>query len=287
MTARMLLVVFVVASLARSAHAQDPAAAKAAGASAAPHAPAKTAAPAPSSAEVAKAIDAMASSCGKALELQTEIQAASDRRKAAQTARTKSNAEVKKKLRAVTAAEKRVALASKRPGTNAAELAGAAKADYEAALAESKTVEVETQNMQAAEDQLVKLVDEAQQASESCAKYEEAIRLAAAHAKKAVADARRHAQKARAMAAMRAAKALEAARAQQTKELAALKSGTESARTSFEALKAEAAKQPPPAEKPAPAARAAAAHEKKAAGDEPGKAHDEKPGKAADAHKTK
>ena len=219
----------------------------------APTTPAKPAAPPPpTGAEVGQAIDAMTASCSKALELHTEIAATAERRKVSVATRAKSNAELKKKLRAVLAAQKKVERVSKKPGTDAAAVAETAKTDYEAALAESKTVEVETQTAQAAEDQLLKLVTSAEEASASCAKYEAAIQLAATHARKAVVEAKKHAAKARALAALKAVKALEAARAQQAKELVALKTETESARTAFETLKADAAKQPAPVAKPAP-----------------------------------
>jgi hypothetical protein len=279
MNFRPLLALTVAALLtASSAYAQT------ATPTAAPVKPAKPVTPPPpppTGAEVGKAIDAMVSSCAKALELQTEIAASAARRKTAQASRTKSNAELKKKLRAVKLAKKKVEGASKKPGANAAPMADAAKADYEAALAESKTVEVETQSMQAAEDQLLKLVTSAEEASASCAKYEEAVRTAATVARKAVQNAKRNAAKARALAALRAGKALEAARAQQTKELVAIKTDTETARTELEALKAEAAKQPPPTAKPLPATASPVATEKKKAA-EHGKSA-EPHGKAAEA----
>jgi hypothetical protein len=226
--------------------AKDPAALKA-GAGQTKAATAKPAAPPPpTGAEVGQAVDAMAGSCTKALQLHTEIAALAGKVKASKAARQKSNAEMKKKLRAVKATHGKVTRASKKPGTEAATMVEAARTDYESALAESKTFEVETQTVQASEDQLLKLVTLAEEASTACSKYEETVRAAAAHAKKAVADAKRNAAKARTMAAIRQEKALAAERAKQAKELEAVKRETEGARTAFETMKGEAAQQPAP-----------------------------------------
>jgi colicin import membrane protein len=270
MTARALLTLFALALLVSPlAHAEDavkkhqeskdPAALKPAGVQTT-SAPAKPVAPPPpSGAQVGQAIDAMASSCSKALTLQTEISALAAKVKASKAARTKSNGEMKKKLRAVKASHGKVTRAAKKPGTDAAAMVETARADYESALAESKTFEVETQAMVSAEDQLISLVKAAEESSTACTQYEELVRASALHAKKAVAEAKRNAAKARQMAAIRQEKALAAERAKQAKDLEAVKLETESARTAFETMKTEAASQPAPgavaeAKKPANAA---------------------------------
>jgi hypothetical protein len=212
---------------------------------------APAAAPPATGAEVGKAVDAMSATCGKAQTLSAQIEAAVARRKAADAARTKSNAELKKKLNAVLAAQKKVERASKKPGSDAAGMADAARVEYEAALAQSKTVEVETQNLQMAQNELASLVTAAQEAASSCASNEAAIRKAAADARKAVDAAKRDAAKARALAGVPEPKALEAARARLAKELEATRTSTESARAALEAMKAEAVKQPPPSAAPA------------------------------------
>jgi hypothetical protein len=248
MTARLLLTLFALALLvAPLARAED--AVKKPEQAAKPAAP-----PPPSGAEVGQAIDAMASSCAKALALHTDIAAHAAKVKASKAARIKSNAEMKKKLRAVKASHGKVTRAAKRPGTDAAAMVETARADYESALAESKTFEVETQAIQSTEDQLIALVRAAEEATTACTKYEELVRASAVHAKKAVTEAKRHAARARAMAAIRQEKALAAERAKQAKDLEAVKLETEGARTAFETMKGEAAKQPAPA--PAAAADA-------------------------------
>jgi len=196
----------------------------------------------PSGAEVGKAIDAMAASCSKALELHTEIAAATDKLKSAQASRAKSGAEVKKRMRAVSASQAKVARASKKPGGDAAAMVEAAKGDYEAALAESKTYEVETKNIQELEDQLLKLVARADQASSSCSEYEDVVQAAARHAKRAVSSAKRDAAKARHLSAVREEKALLAAREKQSKELAKMKEDTDKTRATLEAMKEQATK---------------------------------------------
>jgi hypothetical protein len=229
--------------------------------------PAKpVAVPPPTGAEVGTAVDAMGSTCSRALALSTQIEAAVARRKTSMGARMKSNLELKKKLRAVLDAQKKVERASKKPGTDAPALAEAARAEYEAALAQSKTVEVETQNVQGAQDELAKLVTAADEASVSCASYEAAIRRAATEAHKAVEEAKRGAAKAHALAAVPAPKALEATRALQAKELEANRTSTEGARTALEAMKAEAAKQPPPGAAPVKPEHAGKPEGKKAPG---------------------
>lgn len=241
MTVRFLPVLFALALLvAPEAHAQSAVSQHQAPA-AKPPAP-----PPPTGAEVAQAVDAMASSCSKALALHTEISALATKVKASRAARTKSNGEMKKKLRAVKASHGKVTRAAKKPGTDAAATVETARADYESALAESKTFEVETQTIQSSEDQLIKLVASAQEASTACTTYEETVRAAATLAKKAVADAKRNAAKARQMAAIRQEKALAADRAKQAKDLEAVKLETESARTELETMRGEAATQPAP-----------------------------------------
>jgi hypothetical protein len=230
-------------------------------------APDKPAAPPPpTGAEVGRAVDAMSATCGKALALSEQIEAAVARRKASETTRQKSNVELKKKLRAVLAAQKKVERASKKAGNDAAPMAEAARIEYEAALAQGKTVEVETQNAQAAQDELAKLVAAAQEASTSCSSYEASIRAAATEARKAVAAAKRDAAKARALAGVPAPKALEAARVKQAKELEVNKTSTEGARAALEAMKAEAAKQPAPTAPVAPPPAAASKKKPEAAG---------------------
>jgi colicin import membrane protein len=248
MTARALLILFAVALLAAPlAHAEE--------------AKAKPAAPVPpSGAEVGQAVDAMASSCSKALALQTEISTLATKVKASKAARTKSNGEMKKKLRAVKASRGKVMRAAKKPGTDAAALAETARAEYESALAESKTFEVETQAIQSTEDQLISLVKAAEEASSACTTYEATVRAAALQARKAVTEAKRHAAKARQMAAVRQEKALAADRARLAKELAAAKLETESARTELETMKSEAAAQPAPGAAATPAAANKAAN---------------------------
>jgi hypothetical protein len=298
MTSRSLFALLVLALISSSALAQgpkpadpakqhqeskDPAALKpemrTLGAGADKAAPGKPAAPPPpTGGEVGTAIDAMAGSCSKALALHTEIAAAAAKVKASNATRQKSNAEMKKRMRAVISAKAKVARAAKKAGSDAAPMADTAKADYEAALAESKTYEVETQNVQATEDQLVQLVAQAEEASAACTKYEEVVRAAAAHAKRAVAEAKKHAAKARQIAAVKAEKARAAARAQQAKELAAAKTETEAARTTLEEVKAEAAKQPATPATPATPASGAAA-KKPATPATPAAASEKKPGK--------
>jgi hypothetical protein len=241
MIARSSIALFVLALLCAPAVLAEDAVKKTTNAPAKPVAP-----PPPTGAEVGQAVDAMAGSCAKALQLHTDIAALAGKVKASKTARQKSNAEMKKKLRAVKAAQGKVTRAAKKPGTDAATMVEAARADYESALAESKTFEVESQTLQSSEDQLVTLVTSAEEASAACTKYEETVRAAAAHARKAVADAKRNAAKARTMAAIRLEKALAAERAKQTKELEAVKLETEGARTAFETMKGEAAQQPAP-----------------------------------------
>src|SRR5690349_21267830 len=63
-------------------------------------APAKPVEQPPTGAEVGTAIDAMGTTCGKALELSTQIEAAVAKRKTSLATRAKSGAELKKKLRA-------------------------------------------------------------------------------------------------------------------------------------------------------------------------------------------
>lgn len=257
MTARSSIALFVLALMCAPAvlaedavkkhqESKDPAALKPGtvqtmGAQTKPAAP-----PPPTGAQVGQAIDAMAGSCAKALQLHTDIAALAGKVKASKAARQKSNAEMKKKLRAVKATHGKVTRASKKPGTDAATMVEAARTDYESALAESKTFEVETQTVQSSEDQLVTLVKAAEEASVACTQYEETVRAAAAHAKKAVQEAKRNAAKARTMAAIRQEKALVAERAKQAKELEAVKLETEGARTAFETMKGEAAQQPAP-----------------------------------------
>jgi hypothetical protein len=218
-------------------------------------APAKPVAPPPpTGAEVGQAIDAMASSCAKALQLHTDIAALAGKVKASKAARIKSNGEMKKKLRAMKAARFKVKQAAKKPGSDAATIVETARTEYDSALAEGKTFEVETQALQASEDQLITLVKAADEASTACTKYEETVRAAAMHARKAVSEAKRSAMKARMMAAVQQEKALAAARAKQAKELEALKVETEGARTELEAMKGEAAQQPAPGAAATPAA---------------------------------
>jgi len=231
--------------------------------------------PPPTSNEVGTAIDAMASSCSQALTLHTEIAAAAAKIKASKATRQKSGLEMKKRMRAVLNAKGKVARAAKKAGSNAAVMADTALADYEAALAEGKTYEVETQNIQATEDQLVRLVTQAEQASGACTQYEAVVRAAATHAKRAVTEAKKHAARARQMAAVRAEKALAAARAQQAKELATAKAQADAAHAAYQEIKAEAAKQPA-----TPATPASAAAEKKPA--TPAAASDKKPAAASD-----
>lgn len=286
MTTRSLFALFVLVLAAPIALAQGPKPAEpvkpevrtlAAGTDKA--APGKPAAPPPpTGGEVGTAIDAMASSCSKALALHTEIAASAAKVKASNATRQKSNAEMKKRMRAVISAKAKVARAAKKAGTDAAPMADTAKADYEAALAEGKTYEIETQNVQATEDQLIRLVAQAEEASTACTKYEEIVRAAAAHAKRAVTEAKKHAAKARQLAAVKAEKALAAARAQQAKELAAAKTETETARTTLEEIRAEAAKQPATPATPATPASGAAA-KKPATPATPAAASEKKPGK--------
>jgi len=256
MTARALLMLFALALLVSPvAHAED--------VKAKPVAP-----PPPSGAEVGQAVDAMASSCSKALALQTEISTLATKVKTSKAARIKSNGEMKKKLRAVKASHGKVTRAAKKPGTDAAALAETARTDYESALAESKTFEVETQAIQSTEDQLIALVKAAEEASTACTTYEATVRAAATQARKAVTEAKRHAAKARQMAAVRQEKALAADRAKLAKDLAAAKLETESARTELETMKSEAANQPAPGAAPATPAPNAANQGKK--GEAPG-----------------
>lgn len=253
MTARSLIALLITALLCMPALAEDaakkhqesgdPAALKPGAVKT--MAPAKPAAPPPpTGAEVGQAIDAMAGSCAKALQLQTEIAALAGKVKASKAARLKSHGEMKKKLRAMKAARFKVKMAAKKPGSDAATMVETARTEYESALAEGKTFEVETQAAQASEDQLINLVRSAEEASTACTKYEETVRAAAAHAKKAVAEAKRNALKARTMAEVQQEKALAAARAKQAKELEALKVESEAARAELEAMKGEAAQQP-------------------------------------------
>jgi len=258
MTVRALITLFalalLVAPLARAEDAvkkhqesKDPAALKPGGVQTMGTTAAKPAAPPPpSGAEVEQAVDAMASSCSKALALHTDISALAAKIKASKAARTKSSGEMKKKLRAVKASHGKVTRAAKKPGTDAATIVETARVDYEGALAESKTFEVETQTIALAEDQLIVLVRTAEGASEACTKYEATVRAAALAAKKAVTEAKRHAAKARQIAAVRQDKALAADRAKHAKDIEAVKLETESARTAFETMKSEAAKQPAP-----------------------------------------
>jgi len=200
--------------------------------------------PPPTGTEVGAAVDAMSATCGKASALSAQIKGTVARHKTSDAARMKSNLELKKKLNAVLAAQKQVERASKKAGSDATALADAARADYEAALAQAKTVEVETQAAQTAQDDLAKLVTEAEQASTSCSNYEATIRRAAAEARKAVTSAKLDAAKGRALARVPPPKALEASRGRQAKELEANKIATEGARTALEAMKAQAAEQP-------------------------------------------
>lgn len=255
MTVRALITLFalalLVAPLARAEDAvkkesKGPAALKPGSVQTKGAATTKPVAPPPSGAEVGQAVDAMASSCGRALALHTDISALAAKLKAAKTARTKSNGEMKKKLRAVKASQGKVTRASKKPGSDAAALVETARADYESALAESKTFEVETQTIATTEDQLTVLVRTAEGAAEACTKYEATIRAAALAAKKAVTEAKKHAAKARLIGGVRPGKALLSDRAKHAKDIEAVKLETERARAAFEAMKGEAAKQPPP-----------------------------------------
>lgn len=253
MTVRRLLAPFAVALLtAAPAIAQPAAPAKDPSSKPGSVAAPKPAAQPPSSAEVGQAIDAMASSCSTALELHGEIAATADKLKAAQAARAKSSADMKKKVAAVNAAQAKVKAASKKPGADAAALVEAAKADYEGALADGKTYEAETEALRVLEGQLLKLVAQAEEASTACETYEATVKAAAAHAKKSLSDAKDHARKARQLASLPSEKALETKQAQYAKDLDKLKAEADKARAAYEAMKAEAAKQPPAPDKKAP-----------------------------------
>jgi hypothetical protein len=177
-----------------------------------------------------------------------QLTALADKRKASQAAIKTATGEARKQLRAVTQAQKKLQQMAKKPGADTAPVFETARAAQDAAGVQLATIQSETQNLQATEDQLGKLATDAETAATECAAAETELRNAAAAAKKAAADARKDAAQAKSLARMPAPEALAKQREKQAKDLEALKKSSDESRAATEALKSA----PPAAPAPAP-----------------------------------
>jgi hypothetical protein len=194
------------------------------------------AAPLYAGSDVGKAVDAMASACGAAQAQLARIEALVAQRSASQANLAKAQQALAKHRKVMLSTKQRLDAEAKRGGASTDPLIDSARRSYESTLEQARTIEAETKSLQAADEELSKLLAVISDSSAACEANEATLRAAAVEARKQVASARTGAGKARALAKLAPEATRKASRERQSRQLEELKASTDEARAELETI---------------------------------------------------
>jgi hypothetical protein len=192
------------------------------------------AAPLYAGSDVGKAVDGMTSACSTAQAQHARIEALASERNAAQSGLEKAQIALAKHRKVLASTKRRMQLEAKRGGAATEALIDSARTHYKNTLEQAKAVETETKRLQAADEELAKLLSVADDATKACETHEAMLRAAASEGRKQVASARANATKAHALAKLPSENLRAQAREQRAQRLEDLQASTEEARAELE-----------------------------------------------------